>query len=315
VCCVTPASQARRTGVMIMAQNAPRETDPRNTETRNTETRNTEQEFDWAWAEQDDDSTWVPPAIDTSRPSAARMYDYALGGKDNFAVDREAAEGAWQVMPDGPALARANRRFLARALRVMTEAGIRQFIDLGAGIPTSPNVHEVAREGAPDARVVYVDNDPIVLAHNRAILDRSDGVVTILRDVCEPSRVLADHQLRATVDLDEPVGLLMIAVLHFVDLSVGSQVVQHYLNRVPSGSRLAFSVATFDGVEPTVSRHVEEVYRNASSQIVFRSRAQVEELIDGVEVQQPGIVDVSHWDPSLAEPLTMRMHSGIAVKP
>ena len=298
---------------MIMAQNAPRETNPRNTETRNTETRNTEQEFDWAWAEQDDDSTWVPPAIDTSRPSAARMYDYALGGKDNFAVDREAAEGAWQVMPDGPALARANRRFLARALRVMTEAGIRQFIDLGAGIPTSPNVHEVAREGAPDARVVYVDNDPIVLAHNRAILDRSDGVVTILRDVCEPSRVLADHQLRATVDLDEPVGLLMIAVLHFVDLAVAPEVVQHYLGNLAPGSHVALSVGTREGVAPEVTSQVEQIYSASQSPIVFRTRAQVEQLVDGLELLEPGLAEVNRWR-AQDDPLTMRMLAGVGIR-
>lgn len=273
----------------------------------------TDQEFDWGWAEQDDGSTWVPPAIDTSRASAARMYDYALGGKDNFAVDREAAENAYRVMPDGPALARANRRFLARALRVMTEAGIRQFIDLGAGIPTSPNVHEVAREGVPAARVVYVDNDPIVLAHNRAILDRDDGVVTILRDVREPARVLADGQLRATVNLDEPIGLLMIAVLHFVDLAMAPEVVQHYLDKLAPGSHVALSVGTREGVPADVTSQVEQIYAASQSPIVFRTRAEVEQLIDGLELLEPGLTEVNRWR-AQDDPLTMRMLAGVGVK-
>jgi hypothetical protein len=275
--------------------------------------RDTDPDFDWGWAEDDDGNNWVPPAIDTTRPSAARMYDYALGGKDNFAVDRDAAERAYQVMPDGPGLARANRDFLARAVRAMSESGIRQFIDLGTGIPTSPSVHEVAREGNPAAHVVYVDNDPIVLAHNRAILDRADGVVTILRDLREPARVLADSELIKTVDLDEPVGLLMIAVLHFVDLAVAPEVVQNYVHRLAPGSQVAFSVGTREGVAPEVSTQVERIYASTQSPIVFRTRAQVEQLIDGLDLVEPGLTDVTEWRAE-GTPLTMRMLAGLGVK-
>jgi hypothetical protein len=275
--------------------------------------RDTDPDFDWGWAEDDDGNHWVPPAIDTTRPSAARMYDYALGGKDNFAVDREAAERTYQVMPDGPALARTNRDFLARAVRMMSESGIRQFIDLGTGIPTSPSVHEIAREADPAAHVVYVDNDPIVLAHNRAILDRADGVITILRDLREPARVLADSELTATVNLDEPVGLLMIAVLHFVDLTVAPEVVQHYLSRLAPGSQVAFSVGTREGVPPEVTAHVEKVYTTTQSPIVFRTRAQVEQLFDGLDLVEPGLSEITQWRAD-GTPLTMRMLAGLGVK-
>ena len=269
-------------------------------------------DFDWGWAG-DDAGTWVPPAIDTTKASAARMYDYALGGKDNFAIDREAAERAYRVMPDGPGLARANRAFLDRAVRLMTQAGIRQFIDLGAGIPTSPSVHEVARQADPDIRVVYVDNDPIVLAHNRAILDRADGVVTVMRDLREPARVLADEDLTATVDLSQPVGLLMVAVLHFVDLAVAPEVVQHYLNNLAPGSHVAVSVGTREGVPPQVSTDVEKIYASTQSPIVFRTRAQIEQLIDGLDLVEPGLTEVTQWR-AVGSPLTMRMLAGVGIK-
>jgi hypothetical protein len=275
--------------------------------------RDTDPDFDWSWAEDDDGNNWVPPAIDTTRPSAARMYDYALGGKDNFAVDREAAERAFQVIPDGRLLARTNRDFLARAVRLMSESGIRQFVDLGTGIPTSPSVHEIAREADPAAHVVYVDNDPIVLAHNRAILDRADGVVTIMRDLREPARVLGDSELINTVDLDKPVGLLMIAVLHFVDLTVAPEVVQHYLSRLAPGSQVAFSVGTREGVPTEVTSQVERIYSSTQSPIVFRTRAQVEQLIDGLDLVDPGLSEITQWRAE-GTPLTMRMLAGVGIK-
>jgi hypothetical protein len=270
-----------------------------------------EPDFDWSWAE-DDDADWVPPAIDDSRASVARMYDYSLGGKDNFEVDREAARQAWEVMPDGPQLALANRAFLADAVRRMTRAGIDQFLDLGTGIPTSPSVHEVARAAIPDAHVVYVDNDPVVLTHSRAMLHGIDGVVSIMRDLREPAAVLGDPALRRTLDLSRPVGLLLIAVLHFVDQSIGAQVVRHYLDKLAPGSYVAFSVATVDGVPREVTRRLEEIYQHATAPIIFRTRAQVEELVDGLDLLEPGITDVTRWGDQ-HRPLTMRMHAGVGV--
>jgi hypothetical protein len=269
-------------------------------------------DFDWSWTEEDG-SGWVPPAVDTSKPSAARMYDYALGGKDNFAVDREAAERALQVMPDGPALALANRDFLVNSVRVMANAGIRQFIDLGTGIPTSPNVHETARDIIEDAAVVYVDNDPIVLAHSRATVDDRDRVRTIMRDIRDPASVLQDPILRRMVDLDQPVGLLMFAVLHFVDISIAPEVVRHYVDKLAPGSYVAFSVGTREGVPPEVTAHVEQVYQASQSAIVFRTRAQVEELVEGLDLLEPGIAEVTQWRAD-GVPGTMRMLAGVGIK-
>jgi SAM-dependent methyltransferase len=270
-----------------------------------------EPDFDWGWAE--DDSSWVPPAIDTTRPSVARIYDYALGGKDNFAVDREAAESAFQLIPDAPEMARLNRNFVERVVRMMAQAGIRQFLDLGTGIPTSPAVHEIARELVPGARVVYVDNDPIVLAHSRAMLDGDPLTTSLLRDVREPASVLGDPRLRNVLDLGQPVGLLMVALLHFVDLALAPQVVRHYLDRLATGSYVAVSTLTFDGVPREVSRHMEEIYRETSAPLTFRTLAQVEELFDGLDLLEPGITDVSRWRAD-DSPRTLRVHAGVGIK-
>lgn len=269
-------------------------------------------EFDWSWAE-DEGSGWVPPPVDTTKPNAARMYDYALGGKDHFAIDREAAHRAYRVMPDGPALARANRNFLVQAVQVMARAGIRQFIDLGTGIPTSPTVHGVAREIIPEAHVVYVDNDPIVLAHSRALIDQQDGVVTIMRDLRDPARLLGDQQLRATVNLDKPVGLLLVAVMHFVEISIAPEVVRCYVEKLAPGSHFGFSVATREGVDAEVTRQVEMVYRATQSPIVFRTRAQIEELTDGLDLLEPGLTEVTRWRAN-DTPGKMHMLAGVGVK-
>jgi hypothetical protein len=269
-------------------------------------------DFDWSWAE--DDAGWVPPAVDTTRPSAARMYDYALGGKDNFEVDRRAAEQALRVMPDGPTLARANRDFLIRAVELISEAGIHQFLDLGTGIPTVPSVHEVARRTDPDARAVYVDNDPIVLAHSRAAVDGDPGLVALPHDLREPFKVLGDRRLQAIIDTDRPYGLLMVAVLHFVDLAIAPEVVSHYLSALPSGSHVAFSIGTRDDVRPEVVAEVERVYATSQSPIVLRTRAQIEQLVDGLDLLEPGLTEVTRWRAD-GTPGAMRMLAGIGVKP
>jgi hypothetical protein len=273
-----------------------------------------EPDYDWSWAEDDDDG-WVPPVLDIARPSAARMYDYYLGGKDNFEVDRRAAERILEVVPGGRELAVANRRFLCSAVSAMAHAGIRQFLDLGTGIPASPNVHEVARRFHPDARVVYLDNDPVVLAHSRALLDGTEGVTAVMRDLREPASVHADTRVRRMISFQEPVGLLLVAVLHFVDNTLGPQVVRHYVDRLAPGSRVAFSTGTVDGVPDTVTRRLEEIYRETASPLTLRTLAQTEELIEGLDLLEPGITDVAQWKAPAAPLLGMRMYAGIGVKP
>jgi hypothetical protein len=270
-----------------------------------------EPDFDWSWTE--DGPAWVAPTIDTTAPSIARMYDYALGGKDNYAIDRIAADRLTVTAPDIADTARANREFVVRAVTLMAEAGVSQYLDLGCGLLTYPTVHEVARSIVPDARVAYVDHDPIVVAHARAVLDGQTGLHAVHHDLREPSRVLRDPGVHALLRLEEPLGLIMGSVLHFVDLGIGAQVVGHYLDKLAPGSFVALSLAARDGVPPEITRDVELVLRSASAPLAFRTRAQVEELIDGLELLDPGITDVTGWR-SNGTPGVLRMHAGVAVK-
>jgi hypothetical protein len=273
-----------------------------------------DEQFDWSWTQVSSD--WVPPVMDTSRPSSARMYDYYLGGKDNFPVDREAAQRVYEAAPGGDVVAqvaRANRAFLVRAVDYLVGQGVTQFLDLGTGIPTSPSVHEVARKTDPHARVVYVDHDPIVLTHNRALLATDEGVTTVLRDLRAPDKVLNDPEVTAVIDFDRPVGLLMIAVLHFVEPALAAAVVRNYTRALAAGSHLAVSVATREGVDPAAIASAEAVYRNTDTPIYFRTRAQAEELLDGLTLIDPGLVQVSHWRGS-DPPAAPGILAGIAKK-
>lgn len=164
----------------------------------------------------DEDRDWAKLGIDVAVPSVARMYDYGLGGKDNFAVDRELAEQVLARVPEGRDIALANRRFLGRAVEFLTKAGIRQFLDLGAGLPSQNNVHEVAQRGCPDARVVYVDYDPVVLTHANALLATDDSTVAVLEDIRNPERILAHPDVRRLLDFSQPVAVMCVAVLHFI---------------------------------------------------------------------------------------------------
>ncbi len=266
----------------------------------------------WDWVEEPQE--WVPPPIDTRRPNAARMYDYVLGGKDNYPVDREAAKQIVRAVPQARTLAQANRAFLVRAVRQLAEAGITQFLDLGTGIPTSPSVHEMARQVHPDARVVYVDNDPVVMVHSRALLATRPGVVAVEHDLRTPSLVLDDPLVAEVIDFDRPVGLLMVAVLHFVDPGVAPVAVHQYTRRLVPGSYLVASMATTVGVDRAVAAHLEGVYRQSPSPLYLRSRAQIEELFDGFTLLGQGLTEVTAWalEP---EPVVCGVLAGIGRKP
>lgn len=189
------------------------------------------------------DDEWAPSTIDTTKPSVARVYDFMLGGKDNFASDRNVAEMALGIAPDAPEAARASRAFLRRVVRYLAaSAGVHQFIDLGSGLPTQGNVHEIAQRVDPRARVVYVDNDPIVLAHGRAILSQPDTTAVIEADIGDPDAVLESAKVRRLIDFDEPVGLLMFSILHHLaDAERPSELTARYRDRLPSGSHLAIA--------------------------------------------------------------------------
>lgn len=247
------------------------------------------------------------------------MYDYYLGGSHNYPVDRDAARKALSVVPHGQEVARANRRFLARVATYLAENGIDQFTDIGAGIPTSPNVHEVARSVIPGARVVYVDNDIDVTRHNRELLaSLDDGVRAIYGDIRYPLNIVHDQALREVIDLGRPVGLFFVAILHFLtngDDPYNS--VSVFRQRVSPGSYVAISHITSDGTSPNIISTIQQAYVNASAPAVFRTRKEIEVLFNGLELIRPGLVEVSEWRNSNGEqqnPPALRFLGGVGRK-
>jgi hypothetical protein len=257
------------------------------------------------------------------RAHGARIYDYVLGGKDNYALDREAADAAMQAWPGLRTSMRSNRAFMRRVGRFLTgECGIRQFLDIGTGIPTSPNLHEVVQGIAPDARIVYTDNDPIVLAHARALMTSTPEGRTayVHADLRDPGAILASPQLLATLDLDQPVALLAIAVLHFIeDDDEALRVVRQLVDALPSGSYLAVSTGTAD-FDPEPLAGLVQAYQANGEVMQLRTHAQVEQFFDGLELLEPGVVQVHKWRPDdLARGLVEKdtdvaMYCGVARK-
>ncbi|MBO2455459.1 SAM-dependent methyltransferase [Actinomadura barringtoniae] len=240
----------------------------------------------------------MSPGIDTTLASPARIYDFLLGGKDNYGVDRAAAEEIIGLVPDAPLAARLNRAFLTRAVEYLTAAGIRQFIDVGAGLPTQGNVHEVAQRAAPEARVVYVDNDPVVLAHGRALLETSSGVAVIEGDLRRPEEILADARVRELIDFDRPVGLLLMAVLHFVtDEDKPHAHVRRLTDALPPGSHLAVSHGWTGGLGETAFEAAQVIYRRTGSAVQPRDPGEVERFFDGLDLVAPGVTWLSEWRP------------------
>jgi hypothetical protein len=244
---------------------------------------------------------WAPIELDLDRPNAARMYDYFLGGSHNFAVDRELAGKVFEVFPDMPRAAQANRAFLRRAVRFLVDQGIRQFLDIGSGIPTVGNVHEIAQEHAPDARVVYVDTDPIAVTHSRAILAGNDRTLVVQADGRDPATLLADPALTEQLDLTQPVGLLMVALLHFVpDDQDPRGVIAKYAAALAPGSWLVVSHGSVDRLEGP--SRLEEIYRTTATPVQLRSKAELEALLADVGLVEPGVAFLSGWHPDGDDP-------------
>ncbi|HEY2670244.1 MAG TPA: SAM-dependent methyltransferase [Rugosimonospora sp.] len=235
--------------------------------------------------------------IDTSVAHPARRYDYLLGGKDNFAADRESGDRMVAAFPATRIAMLENRRFLHRAVAYLAgQAGIRQFLDIGTGIPTSPNTHEIAQGIAPESRVVYADNDPIVLAHARALLTSSPAGATAYldADLHQPEQILTHPDLRDTLDFSQPVALMLVAVLHFIpDTDDPYALVRRLVRALPPGSYLAMSHATYDFVPPRTAAEMDQVLRTEP----FRSRTRTEfaAFFDGLDLVDPGIVPVFEW--------------------
>lgn len=246
------------------------------------------------------DDNAEPVDLHTDRPHPARVYDYMLGGKDNFEADRKAAEQALAVNPTGRAGPLENRAFMVRAVRYLAaEAGIRQFLDIGTGIPTSPNVHEVAQSAAPASRIAYADNDPVVLAHARALMNSGpDGrTVYIDGDMRVPDSILNAPALSEVLDLSRPVGLLLIAVLHLIDDAEEAYgYCRRYVAAMPSGSYLVVTHLS-DDLAPERIRNVSQSMRQRGMTLVPRSKAGIERFFDGLDLVEPGLELAHRWRP------------------
>jgi hypothetical protein len=264
------------------------------------------------------DDLGEPPALDTSTAHIARVYDYWLGGKDNYAADREAGDEAYVAYPDMPSSVRANRAFLRRAVRFMAESGIRQFLDVGTGLPSANNTHEVAQSVSSDCRVLYVDNDPMVLAHARALLvgGQMGGTAYLDADARDPEKIL--RGAKQMLDLSQPVGVILVAILHLVnDEDNPQQTVDRLMAAVPPGSYLAITHVPSDmQASMGVVAAAKRVNRLMTQQINPRSRAAVAQFFDGLELLPPGVVPIQEWRPDTAEEAAARaaMWGGVARK-
>ena len=241
---------------------------------------------------------WVPPGVDTKRANVARVYDYWLGGSHNFLADQDVARAIAAVEPKMREIAQANRQFLGRAVRYLATAGIRQFLDIGSGIPTEGNVHEVAQHADPGARVVYADVDQVVIAHSKAILAGNENATVVEADLREPEKILANDDVRRLIDFGQPTGLLLMVVLHFIaDAEDPWRIVATLRDALAPGSYLVLGHATHEG-RPAVAHATEKVYnRSVSTQLHLRSRAEIQRFFDGFDLVDPGLVYVPLWRP------------------
>ncbi|MDH6118556.1 O-methyltransferase involved in polyketide biosynthesis [Kitasatospora sp. GAS204A] len=264
------------------------------------------------------------PAVDlqTDRAHPARVYDYMLGGKTNFAVDREAGDRIIAEWPNSRAAACAARAVMHRMTRRLAEVhGIRQFLDVGTGIPTAPNLHEIAQRVAPAARVVYVDNDPIVLAHARALLTSTpEGRTAYIDcDLRDPEKLLVEPALLDTLDLSQPVALTLINIVHFLSDEAVLPLVAHLLDVLPVGSFLALTAGTADSA-PEQAEIASRRYREAGIENHLRPRAGIERFFAGLELDDPGVVLINRWHPELDDGPVLADHevmayAGLARKP
>jgi hypothetical protein len=257
--------------------------------------------------------------IDPNTPNVARIYDYWLGGKDNFAADRATAEKLLEIVPEARSTARANRDFLGRAVRFLAESGIRQFIDLGTGLPTQANVHEMAHEIVPGARVVYVDYDPVVVVHAQALLASDDTTAIVEGDVREPEKIIEHHELRALIDFDEPVAVLMVGILHLITHDEDPyRIVAGFRDAMVPGSYVAICHVTADP-RPEAEAPVMRLYQHATAPMVPRSHEQIRRLFDGFDLVEPGLVYAPQWRPDWTgepvDPVTSFVLAGMGRKP
>ncbi|HEX4221534.1 MAG TPA: SAM-dependent methyltransferase [Pseudonocardiaceae bacterium] len=259
--------------------------------------------------------------MDVSKPNPARIYDYLLGGSHNFAVDRETAEAAMAAGQVTSAPAIANRSFMRRAVRFMLEEGIDQFLDLGSGIPTVGNVHEIAQQANADAKVVYVDNEPVAVAHAKALLADDPNSLMVAADLRDADAVLNHTDTRAMLDFSRPIGVLLVAVFHFVpDADDPAAIVARYCSAVPTDSYVAISHYTQDGYDADKLERMHKgmaTYQRTATPVYARTKAQLAALTTGLELVPPGIVWTPSWrpdnsEPALCEPTDSEIYAAVA---
>jgi O-methyltransferase involved in polyketide biosynthesis len=251
------------------------------------------------------------------RPNVGRIYDYLLGGKDNYAEDRHGADELIAAIPDVVAGARANREFLGRAVRFLTaEAGVRQFLDIGAGLPAMGNSHTVAREVAPDARVAYADIDPVVISHAQGLLGKNPEVRAVLGDLRDPGSILDHPDLRAHIDLRQPAAILLVAVLHFVPGEEAYKAVSFLKDAMAPGSYLVVSHGTSDNLSHDAAAKMRQVYEAANAPAAPRTEQGIDRFFDGLQMLPPGLCDVASWraGPQPGQPSRVLFLGGIGRK-
>lgn len=264
---------------------------------------------------------WAEAGIDLDRPNVARVYDYLLGGACNFEHDRALGDKLLAAAPELEVAARLNRAFLLRAVRFCIEAGIRQFLDLGSGIPTVGNVHEIAQRYAPDARVLYVDNEPVAVAHGQLMLEGDDNADVVLADLLEPHTVLGSAAARRLLDLDQPMAVLMLCVLHFIPDSAGPhEAVARYVQAMAAGSYLVVSHATTGSLQGSKAEASKRLYDSSNLPGLARTPEQVAQLMAGTEIIEPGVVPTARWRPDPADdvvtgPALRIIHAAVGRKP
>lgn len=261
----------------------------------------------------------LPEGIDPNVPSIARAYDYSLGGKDNFPVDRALVDQMEARYPGVKEVSIQNRRTLVRLARHMAEQGITQFIDLGSGLPTAQNTHQVVQQVNPDCRVVYIDNDPVVLAHGRALLAENENTAVTTADFLRPDEVLDTPEVKRLIDLDQPVGLMLIAILHHIpDEADPAGLVRRYVDALPAGSMVAITSWAYTGLQ--VQKEVTDMAREALGVGYARSREEIRAFFGDLELVEPGLVFHALWrpdtpvDPDNLNPYQQFMLAGLGVK-
>ncbi|MEV5151095.1 SAM-dependent methyltransferase [Streptomyces werraensis] len=246
---------------------------------------------------------WAPRSIDITVPSVSRMYDYYLGGSHNFEVDREAARKAMEFMPGLPKVMQANRAFMRRAVRFAVAEGVTQFLDIGSGIPTFGNVHEVAGAADPEARVMYVDHDPVAVAHSKVVLDGNDRADILAADLRKPQDILGSDEVGRLIDLNRPVALLLVAILHFVEEADDPYgAVAELRDALAPGSMLVLTHATYEGIPlpPERAEGAVDVYRDTRNPLIMRTRDEIARFFEGYDMVEPGLVPMPRWRPDTA---------------